>query len=510
MHNIQNKQNIQIQHHGAVNGVTGSCHQLHIDDHNSLLIDCGLFQGAETAGKSGAEHLSIEFDISTVRALLVTHCHIDHVGRIPYLLAAGFNGNIYTTQASASLLPLVIEDALKVGVTRDKKLIAACLKILERLIVPIDYKKWFELPLLPSVNTPSLNTALTVKARFQPAGHILGSAYIEIDMNNSEQSLSHRVVFSGDLGAPYTPLLPAPKSPYRADTLVIESTYGDKNHDSRKQRSARLKSVIEKAVADNGVVLIPAFSIGRTQELLYELEQIIHVEARKNSKSSENDSGFRLNNNSEHHSGHNSVHKPEHQFWDTIEVIVDSPMAANFTRQYRKFKTMWDKEAKNKLSHGRHPLDFDQLYTIDSHQEHLATINYLAKRNKPAIVIAASGMCSGGRIMNYLKRFLSEATADVIFVGYQAKGTPGRDIQKYGPNGGYVYLDHQKVKINAAIHTISGYSAHADQKDLVNFVKRMKVKPQHIRIVHGDERAKGVLADEYRRLLPDAEVVIGK
>ena len=163
-----------------------------------------------------------------VRALIVTHCHIDHVGRIPYLLAAGFNRPIFTTQASASLLPLVIEDALKVGVTRDKKLIAACLKLLTRLIVPIDYKTWFELSLVSSkAGTSSKNNSLitnllAAKAKFQPAGHILGSAYVEIELKNSEQSQNHRVVFSGDLGAPYTPLLAAPKSPYRADTLVIE------------------------------------------------------------------------------------------------------------------------------------------------------------------------------------------------------------------------------------------------------------------------------------------------
>ncbi|MBB1335860.1 MULTISPECIES: MBL fold metallo-hydrolase RNA specificity domain-containing protein [unclassified Pseudoalteromonas] len=456
---------MKITHHGAVNGVTGSCHQLDYDQHSSVLIDCGLFQG-EDAGPS----LAINFDISTVTALIVTHCHIDHVGRIPYLFAAGFSGPIFTSKASASLLPLVIEDALKVDVTRDQKIINACLSLLAKRIVAIEFNSWFDLP--TTSNKP------TAKARLQRAGHILGSAYVEIDIGKKPNS--HRVVFSGDLGAPHTPLLPSPKAPYKADTLVIESTYGDKNHQGRKERTQTLKKVIEKAVADNGIVLVPAFSIGRTQELLYELEQIIH-NAAKNSP------------------------------WQSIEVIVDSPMAANFTTEYRKFKTLWDDEAKKRLAKGRHPLNFAQLHTIDSHQEHIAVINYLSKRKQPAIILAASGMCTGGRIVNYLERFLPDETTDVIFVGYQGRGTLGRDIQTYGPSNGYVHINNHKITINAAVHTISGYSAHADQNGLIKFVTGMRKKPSHIKIVHGDDDAKQALAQEYREVLGEGvKIEIGE
>ena len=459
---------MKITHHGAVNGVTGSCHQLDYDQHSSVLIDCGLFQG-EDAGSS----LAINFDISTVTALIVTHCHIDHVGRIPYLFAAGFSGPIFTSKASASLLPLVIEDALKVGVTRDQKIINACLSLLAKRIVAIEFNSWFDLP--TTSNKP------TAKARLQRAGHILGSAYVEIDIKTKTiKGNSHRVVFSGDLGAPHTPLLPSPKAPYKADTLVIESTYGDKNHQGRKERTQTLKKVIEKAVADNGIVLVPAFSIGRTQELLYELEQIIH-NAAKNSP------------------------------WQNIEVIVDSPMAANFTTEYRKFKTLWDDEAKKRLAKGRHPLNFAQLHTIDSHQEHIAVINYLSKRKQPAIILAASGMCTGGRIVNYLERFLPDETTDVIFVGYQGRGTLGRDIQTYGPSNGYVHINDHKITINAAVHTISGYSAHADQNGLIKFVTGMRKKPSHIKIVHGDDDAKQALAQEYREVLGEGvKIEIGE
>ena len=459
---------MKITHHGAVNGVTGSCHQLDYDQHSSVLIDCGLFQG-EDAGPS----LAIDFDISTVTALIVTHCHIDHVGRIPYLFAAGFTGPIFTSKASASLLPLVIEDALKVGVTRDQKIINACLSLLAKRIVAIEFNSWFDLP--TTSNKP------TAKARLQRAGHILGSAYVEIDIKTKNiKGNSHRVVFSGDLGAPHTPLLPSPKAPYKADTLVIESTYGDKNHQGRKERTQTLKKVIEKAVADNGIVLVPAFSIGRTQELLYELEQIIH-NAAKNSP------------------------------WQSIEVIVDSPMAANFTTEYRKFKTLWDDEAKKRLAKGRHPLNFAQLHTIDSHQEHIAIINYLSKRKQPAIILAASGMCTGGRIVNYLERFLPDETTDVIFVGYQGRGTLGRDIQTYGPSNGYVHINDHKITINAAVHTISGYSAHADQAGLIRFVTGMRKKPSLIKIVHGDDDAKQALAQKYREVLGEGvKIEIGE
>ena len=459
---------MKILHHGAVNGVTGSCHELVINNQTSLLVDCGLFQGEDAK-----EDLSIKFNITHISALVVTHCHIDHVGRIPYLFAAGFKGPIYTSKASASLLPLVIEDALKVGVTRNPNIINACLSLLNKRIVPIDFNTWVDLPCKGSQ---------TAKVRLQRAGHILGSAYVEIDINNTALSKpnNQRVVFSGDLGAPYTPLLPAPKAPYKADVLVIESTYGDKIHQNRKQRTQTLKAIVERAITDNGVILVPAFSIGRTQELLYELEHLIH-------------------------------RSPKGSLWRNIHIILDSPMAANFTEQYIKFKHLWDQEAKQKVAKGRHPLDFENLTTINTHKEHQAIINYLGSHKVPAIILAASGMCSGGRIVNYLERFLGDKTTDVLFVGYQGRKTLGRDIQKYGPHNGYVFINNKQVTINAKIHTISGYSAHADQSGLVKFVTGMRKKPSHIKIVHGDETAKIALANIYKHVLGGKTLIeIGK
>ena len=218
--------------------------------------------------------------------------------------------------------------------------------------------------------------------------------------------------------------------------------------------------VINRAVENRGVVLIPAFSIGRTQELLYEIEELLHREKIED-----------------------------------IEVIIDSPLAAKFTAIYRRLKKYWDREAKRKLRRGRHPLAFDQLWTVDEHKEHLQTVNYLKKTARPTIVIAASGMCSGGRIVNYLKALIEDKRTDILFVGYQAQGTPGRTIQKYGPRkNGWVELEGKKYDINAEVHTISGYSAHADQRNLINFIKRMRHKPTDIRLVHGDAQAKASLA----------------
>ncbi len=463
---------LSFTHHGAVDGVTGSCHQLTLPDGQSVLIDCGLFQGAETSSDgAGVNQLEIGFALDQVRALIVTHVHIDHVGRIPYLLAAGYKGPIYCSEASALLLPLVLEDALKVGFTRNQALIQRVLGVLRQRIVPLPYKQWQTV----IAGVPGL------RVRLSPAGHILGSAYVELDVQLGPGQ-KQRVVFSGDLGAPYTPLLPAPRAPMAADVVVLESTYGDRNHEPRKLRRQRLQALCEHAFGNRGTLLVPAFSIGRTQELLYELEEIIHR--------------------------HRQRPAAPGLAWGEVEVIVDSPLAADFTAGYAQLKSHWDKEARRKLAAGRHPLAFEQLTTVADHAAHLRMVDALARSARPAIVIAASGMCSGGRIVNYLKAMLGDARHDVLFCGYQAAGTPGRDIQTYGPRGGYVELDGQRFNIRAGVHTLGGFSAHADQKDLLNFIGRMHTQPRQVRLVHGDDDAKRTLAALLRQRHPGVEVVV--
>jgi len=458
-----------IIHHGALHGVTGSCHELRLSPEDGLLIDCGLFQGDDApeehpSGES-ADRLSprIDFPIDHIRALVVTHVHLDHAGRIPYLLGAGFKGPIYCSQPSAVLLPLMLEDALRIGITRDQRLIGGFLDHLQTLLVPLPYGQWQPL---------DTGQAPGVALRLQPAGHILGSAYVEIRCPVPSPAAGIdarelRVVFSGDLGAPYTPLLPSPRSPYRADVLVLEATYGDRLHEGRRERRDTLRQVIERALRDRGVVLVPAFAVGRTQELLYELEEIIH-----RCRTRQAADGLP---------------------WDELEIIVDSPLASRFTEAYLRLLPFWDAEARTRVRAGRHPLSFEQLTTIDSHADHENTVAYLRKTGRPCVVIAAGGMCGGGRIVNYLKALIGDARTDVLFVGYQAAGTPGRDILDYGPKGGYVVLDGQRYPIRAKVHAISGYSAHADQKNLLDFVRRIRCKPREIRLVHGDAEAKKAL-----------------
>ncbi|MGP9625787.1 MBL fold metallo-hydrolase [Halomonas sp. AOP42-A1-22] len=449
---------LDILHHGGAIGVTGSCHQLILNNEHSLLVDCGLFQGKDAA-KDSFEQLKIEFDISTVKALIITHVHIDHVGRLPYLLAAGFTGPIICSEPSATLLPLVIEDALKIGFTRDAKLINRFQEQLRQQVVSVPYGKW---------HSVAFDNVGITRVKLKRAGHILGSCYAEVAYQDAVTGEKERVVFSGDLGAPHAPLLPAPQSPYGCDQLVLESTYGNRTHPDRRQRQAVLKNAIETALVNGGTVMVPAFSIGRTQELLYELETIIHHA----------------------HSSH----------WASLEIIVDSPLAARFTKVYRELKPYWDKEAQRRLRSGRHPLNFANLYTVDSHAEHEQTVEYLAKTGRPAVVIAASGMCAGGRIMNYLKAMLGDVRHQVLFVGYQGTGTPGRDIQKYGPQGGWVDIDGQRIDIRAGVASVSGYSAHADQKNLLDFVKRMRRWPHTIRLVHGEQTARAALKEELESL----------
>lgn len=194
--------------------------------------------------------------------------------------------------------------------------------------------------------------------------------------------------------------------------------------------------------------------------------------------------------------------------WSDPQIVLDSPLAADFTAGYRRLRAAWDAEAQQRLAAGRHPLAFEQLVTVDSHGDHERMVNYLAHSGHPAVVIAASGMCAGGRVVNYLKAMLGDARHDILFVGYQAAGTPGRDIQRDGPGGGYVRLDGRRYDIRAQVRTLSGYSAHADQQDLIDFVTGIPTPPREIRLVHGDAGAKAALAERLRAALPRAEVVI--
>jgi metallo-beta-lactamase family protein len=433
---------MQVIHHGAVEGVTGSCHQVVIDESRSLLIDCGMFQGSDAKGR---DETKFDFPIHCIKGLVVTHIHLDHVGRIPYLMGAGFNGPIYCSPPTARLLPITLEDSMRVGVTRNQKLIERFISDLRHRIRPLAYDKWHKLD-------------GGIEIRLKAAGHVLGSAIVEV------QHGDERFVFSGDLGSCNQPLLDQPESPERADLLVLESTYGDRNHEGRNERTKRLEDILCHTMKNSGVTIIPAFSIGRTQELLYEMNEIFHRV--------ENRCGCSL--------------------LRAVDVIVDSPLANRFTEIYESLREYWNAEAHHVLTYDDQPLVFNNLIQISESDEHRDYVAYLQESKLPAIVIAAGGMCAGGRVVNYLKAFIEDPTTDIVFVGFQAQGTPGRYIQ----DSDWVKLDGKRFDIRAAVHTLNGYSAHADQAELLQFVEGMAERPRAIRLVHGEQPAKAALARE--------------
>ena len=245
--------------------------------------------------------------------------------------------------------------------------------------------------------------------------------------------------------------------PQQADYLFIESTYGTSTHDDIATRAERLKAIIDRSLLDGGVILIPAFSIGRTQELLFDIEHLIF----------------------------------EHQLSADIPIILDSPMAEKVTRSYRRFKELWGQEAKQRLELKRHPLAFEQCITVDGHRMHKKIVNRLKSTGEPAIVVAASGMCQGGRIMNYLSALLPDKRTDVILAGYQAHGTLGRELQQGEKQ---VSIDNQHVEVKAQIHSMSGYSAHADKDDLNRFIEEITVPPKEVHLIHGDPNTQSEFA----------------
>lgn len=455
-----------LSHHGGTRGVTGSCHQLHLDPSTSLLVDCGLEQGAEAA--PGAESAPLGFDVQGIQALVITHVHLDHVGRIPALLAAGYRGPILCSEPSARLLPLVLEDAYKLGISREPAHVARYLDFIRDLIVPLPFEQWHSL-----VERPGL----TCRIRLQRAGHLLGSAYVECNVDLAGQN--QRIVFSGDLGHEGNPLLRPVQPPEPADVLVLESTYGDRLHPDRSDRQKQLEQVIDRALQDRGTILIPAFSLGRTQELLFELEGILHSKALL---------------------GDPSMVPGDDTFaWSQLPIILDSPLAQRLTTVYRQLHDYWNDGARMRMRQGRDPLGFNQLVCVDTHARHQQVVNYLKSTGRPAIVIAGNGMCSGGRIVGYLKAMLGDPRHEVMFVGYQAKGTPGAVIQASEGAEGFVQidLDGGMYEIRAKVMTLGGYSGHADQAGLVRFA--LGCNARRVVLVHGEGRAKQMLAQVLRK-----------
>lgn len=495
---------LHIIHHGVI----GPCRQLQMDADHSLVVDCGLFHGNGTSadGRSRAGQHNVEFSLATIKA----HEHIDHVGRIPHLLAAGYNGPICSA-ISTKLLPLVLEDAFQPGCSRDSKEIARYLKLVEQRLHPLPNNQWFVL----------LETSqLCVHIHLQRAGHVLGSAYVTIELTYPVTGENKRVVFSGNLCAPHAPLLIPPKSPERADILVLESTYGDRLHEDRASRRQRLDVVIEHALLDQGTALIPAFSIGRTQDLLYELKEIIHckLQAHINKPPLNVDEGGSefANNGSSPHSqsplpsgerarvrsnNYGSEYRLETN-WPQLPIIPDSPLATRFTEAYRGLQSYWNQEARERVEGGRNPLAFENLIKIDSHANHIGVLNHLTQTARPAIVIAGNGMCSAGASPITSRPCCTIPGTTCCSSATRRRGLPGTPFSSTAPKEAMSILDDERFDIRAGISSIGGYSAHADQNGLVDFVTGIQQWPTEIRVVHGEQRAKEALAKALKQHLP--------
>ncbi len=435
---------MELEFYGAAGGnVTGSCHILRFDG-KMVLFDCGLMQGGKKLKEKNKEDFS--FNSKEVDAMILSHAHIDHSGRIPLLVKRGFTGEIYTQNATVELCEVLLKDSAKLA-GYDAKYQNKKIKkkggnepLVEPLYTEEDvnetlkhfvghkYNEWFEV--LPGL-----------KVRLQDAGHILGSAIVEAKI--TENGITKKLVFSGDLGQFNTPILEDPSLIDDADVVLVESTYGNREHRERNKTIVEIGEVIKAAKAGKGNILIPAFSIGRTQEILYHFVEHFDDWGLKDWK-----------------------------------IYLDSPMAIEASKIYWEFNHLHDSATKKLLG------NFKDKIPLPNYERSVsaAESKELNKIESGAIFIAGSGMCSGGRIMHHLRYNLHKPQTHILIVGYQANGTLGRRLVNGEEK---VKIHGDWIDVNANIHTVGGLSAHADCSDLTYWLKNIKGNPK-IYLVHGE------------------------
>lgn len=452
---------MKIMFCGASSGVTGSCHLLKTEKHN-LLMDCGQFQGGKAQ-----EILNYEpfpFEPAEVEAMILSHAHIDHCGRIPLLVKRGFRGKIYCTDATADLLEVMLLDSAHIhemdAEWQSKRNMRAGKPAVEPLYTTADAQESLKY-VAPILYDQQIQINEDMKIVFNDAGHILGSAITEIWVREGEKE--SKVVFSGDLGVENRAILRDPTIIKKADCVIMETTYGNRVHGKNSTGISQLIEIVLKTIKRGGTVVIPSFAVGRTQELIFEFNRFYE-------KSSPD-------------------YKKE---LDGVEVIVDSPMATNATEVFRKNAQVFDEETKEYIMRGDNPLDFKNLRFTRSTEESQA----LNMDKRPKVIISASGMCEAGRIRHHLKHNLWDARNSIVFVGYQAQGTLGRSILEGKKD---VTLFGEEVHINAQIYNLEGFSGHADRNGLFSWVSGFRQKPGQIFLVHGEEDSK----KDFAKLLND-------
>jgi metallo-beta-lactamase family protein len=431
---------------GAAQMVTGSCYFL-TGGQTGLLVDFGMFQGKPE--DVGMNKTKPEIDFGELSAVLVTHAHLDHCGRLPMLVSLGFSGPIFMTEATKALAELVLYDSAKIAKEADTKSI---------LYTDEDVEK-----VLKQVTLVEYGDTFAVgdfKATFLDAGHILGSASILIE----ETKTGKRVVFSGDLGNTPEPLIAPTHTIDRADIAVMESTYGDEIHGDRNEIEI-LTQIVQQAEKEKGTVLIPSFSIERAQELLYIFDQL------KKQGKVEND----------------------------LPVFLDSPMAIRATQVFKDFPELYSKRLKDQVK-SDDPFDFPSLSMCDTIEKSKQIKNYEGAK----VVIAGSGMMSGGRIIHHAINFLGDPKTQLVFVGYQAEGTMGRAIQD-GLRS--INIWGNQIEIQAQIKEIKTMSSHADQGQLLDWLKKINGLKEVI-LIHGEEIPRLVLSEKIRQEIPGTKVVL--
>ncbi len=444
---------MKIMFCGASSGVTGSCHLIRTEKH-SLLMDCGQFQGGKA--QEALNYEAFPFEPSEVEAMILSHAHIDHCGRIPLLVKRGFRGKIYCTDATADLLEVMLLDSAHIHEVdakwQSKRNMRAGKPPVEPLYTTEDAQeslKYVE----PILYDQQIQINEDMKIVFNDAGHILGSAITEIWVKEGDKE--SKIVFSGDIGMTERPILRDPTIIKKADCVIMEATYGNRNHEENSTSINKMIEIVLETVRRGGTVVIPSFAVGRTQELIYEFNRFYE-------KSSPD-------------------YKRE---LDGVEVIIDSPMATTATEVFRNNAQVFDKETKEYIMQGDNPLDFKNLRFTRSTEESQA----LNLDRRPKVIISASGMCEAGRIRHHLKHNLWDSRNSIIFVGYQAEGTLGRSLIDGKKD---ITLFGEEVHVQAHIHNLEGFSGHADQRGLMHWISGFtELKPKQIFLVHGEEQSK--------------------
>ena len=460
---------MKIQFCGASTGVTGSCHLITTEKHK-ILLDCGQFQGGKSQEALNAE--PFPFNPAEIDYLILSHAHIDHCGRIPLLVKRGFKGDIYCTDATADLLEVMLKDSgyihEKEAEWKNKKNERAGRALTEPLYTlndAVDSLKYIR----PVLYDQLIELNEEMKIVFNDAGHILGSAITELWITENDNV--SKIVFSGDLGVMERPILRNPTIIKKADFVIMETTYGNRLHPSNSMDVKKLMDIIRDTAARGGTTVIPSFAVGRTQELIYELNRIY-----------ESDNQYRKD-------------------FENLMIYVDSPMATTATEVFKKNAQVFDEETKEYIIKGDNPLDFKNLKFTRTGQESM----WLNSDPEPKVIISASGMCDAGRIRHHLKHNLWTSKSSRVFVGYQAEGTLGRYILEGAEE---VTLFGEKVKVNAEIHNLEGFSGHADRDGLLEWLKGFRKEPKRIFLVHGEPEAKESFAETVEKELGYHPVVV--